>query len=64
MRASCSDWVNSPGDPHQPVSASCMIQVWQQEVGMGRGPTLEAFPAKLVCPPLARCSSDPDFMLQ
>lgn len=37
-KASCSDRIDSPGDPRQPVPASCAVLARQREAGVGERP--------------------------
>ena len=59
MQASCMGWVDSHGDPSQAAPAA--QRLWLGGGGEGMS---QAFSGNLLCPPLARCSSDLSFMLR
>lgn len=58
MQASCMGWVDSHGDPSQAVPAA--QHFWLAGGGEGMS---KVFSVNLLCPPLAKCSSDLSFML-
>lgn len=57
-QASCMGWVDSQGDPSQAVPAAQCFWL----AGGGEGMS-KVFSVNLLCPPLAKCSSDLSFML-